>query len=273
MLCIVVVPRDVVMVQEREKLVSILLESTFAFYRWFALAIKLGQLTVKAINVAAMLPEIMATQSSTINCLHNWLQQTRKVSHNEFQLLIVRMLENIIVQVSHQVDEALLLVAVEGIVGSEKIANQNAFEIFQHLLQKRPIAAFSIQVGNVVQIGEDPDIRRMASDTHSRLVHMQQTPGDEMVKNALVGHLVVFGRRLFNVTKCILRQIEPEESAEILLDGDDRNIKGNCFVQKVGDQVASVLALWPEFMRFAEFPFAARTPIVMKATLHNPPLY
>ena len=74
MLCIVIVPRYIIIVQKSEQLVSILLESLLAFLCPFTLIILFGEIAVKAIHLDPMLCKEVLFQSPMINRLNNGLQ-------------------------------------------------------------------------------------------------------------------------------------------------------------------------------------------------------
>ena len=84
-------------------------------------------------------------------------------------------------------NQTFLLIAVNSVIGCEQIANQNTFEILQHLSKERTFTALLVQIDHIMQISEDPDVGGGTSDTDLRLIHMQQTSAHEMTKDGLVG--------------------------------------------------------------------------------------
>ena len=96
-------------------------------------------------------------------------------------------------------NQTFLLIAIKSVIGREKIAHQNAFKVIQHLLKKCTFTALLVQIDNIVQISEDPDVSSSTSDADLRLIHMQQTSAHKMTKDGLVGCLVLLGSRPFTV--------------------------------------------------------------------------
>src|SRR2546427_776925 len=96
--------------------------------------------------------------------------------------VILRNLENALIACS-----AFLLFATNRVIGRKKITNQNTFKVFQHLLKERTFTALLVQIDDVMQIGEDPNVSGGAFDTYLCLIHMQQTSVHEMTKDGVVG--------------------------------------------------------------------------------------
>ena len=84
-------------------------------------------------------------------------------------------------------NQTLLLIAFNSVIGCEKIANQNTFEILQQLSKERTFTAVLVQIDHIVQISKYPDVGGGTPDTDLRLIHMQQTSAHEMTKDGLVG--------------------------------------------------------------------------------------
>ena len=156
MLCIVVVPRDPVIVEKSEQLVSVLLQACLDFHRFLTLQVAFRDLPIESLGRREVLRQKAAFQAVSINCFHHGLEQDRKVPRDLSQFFVERVLQNIVVQVPYQVNQAFLLRTLNCIIGGIKIRHQDAFEVFQHGLDQVPLSRVAIDIGNILHIGEYP---------------------------------------------------------------------------------------------------------------------
>src|SRR5262245_57664594 len=94
-----------------------------------------------------------------------------------------------------------------------------------------------------------------------------------MPENAFVRRLVLPGRSSFHGDQRFHKHIELEATAQDVPDSWERNTQVNCVIKYIGDQVASQVALWPEFARCAKSPLATMAPVIPKPASDNPTLY
>src|ERR1035441_10041735 len=106
---IVVVPGDSIVVQKREKLIAIPLEAIFTFQRRLALPIRFLKFAIKAFHTGQMFLQKVFFETVSVNGLNHWSQQNSKSRYNFFELVIEGIIQNLVVQVPHQMDEAALL--------------------------------------------------------------------------------------------------------------------------------------------------------------------
>ena len=123
MLRIIVVPRDTIMIEKCEKLVTVLLKALFVVDCYCTLIIALGKFFVEMFNEELVLSQKMSFQPKLVNRLNYRFQQDRKLLHEPFQFFIERLSEKIIVQISHEMNQALLLRTVYGVIRSIKVRN------------------------------------------------------------------------------------------------------------------------------------------------------
>src|SRR3954463_6158106 len=109
MLGIIIVPRDTIMIEKCEKLFAVLLKTLFVVDCYCTLIITFRKFFVEMLNEALVLSQKMSFQPKSINCLNHGFQQYRKVSHQLFHLFIEGLSKKIIVQIPHEMNQALLL--------------------------------------------------------------------------------------------------------------------------------------------------------------------
>ncbi len=131
MLGVIVVPRDVVVVQKCEKSMAVLFQALLALHGSFSLIVLLGQTPEKAICTHLVFSEEPGFQAKTIHGFNHRLKQPSELGHDSFHLLVEGFLKQVIVEVSNQVDEAPLLWAIQGVICGVEIRNQHALEILE----------------------------------------------------------------------------------------------------------------------------------------------
>src|SRR5262252_1699376 len=121
MLRIIIVPRDTIMIEKCEKLIAVLLKALFVIDCYCTLIITFGKFFVEMLNEVLVLAQKTRFQPKPINCLNHGFQQYRKVSHQLFHLFIEGLSEKVIVQIPHEMNQALLLRTVNGVIRSIKV--------------------------------------------------------------------------------------------------------------------------------------------------------
>ena len=83
-----------------------------------------------------MLAEVLLPQAVLIDGGHDRPQMTAKSGGKGLEVLIPRMAHNILVEVSEQVDEALLLRARQRVLGRVEVRDQYTPEVLKQVVQK-----------------------------------------------------------------------------------------------------------------------------------------
>src|SRR5882762_7263850 len=105
MLGIVVVPRDSIVTQKRKKLVAIPLEAIFTLQCRVTLTIGSFKFVIKAFHIGQMFLQKVLLEPILVNGLDNLFQQNSESRYNLFQLIVEGIVQNLVVQVPHQMDE------------------------------------------------------------------------------------------------------------------------------------------------------------------------
>jgi hypothetical protein len=108
---IVVIPGHAIVVEEREELVAILLKPLPAFQCRLALARSLEYPVVETFHGPAVPSEKVRLETTLVHRFNNRLEQFSKFFNDCFQSFVVRVAQNFVVQVPHQVNKTLLLAA------------------------------------------------------------------------------------------------------------------------------------------------------------------
>ena len=87
-----------------------------------------------------------------------------------FHLLIEWLLAEIIIDISHQVDQTLLLRTIKAVVRGVKVRYQNAAEMAKYLLRGFTLPSLPIDERHLLQVSENPHIPISAINRHFRFV-------------------------------------------------------------------------------------------------------
>jgi len=97
------------------------------------------------------------------------------------------MLEQIVVDVPHQVEMAFLLVASHRIISSVEVRNQDAREITKRLLEDGSFSGRMIEVDDDLRARECLDVAdRSSLDADLCLVGVDEHPGSKQVQHLVV---------------------------------------------------------------------------------------
>jgi hypothetical protein len=118
-------------VQEREKRVTILFKSTFAFQRSLAPEVRGFQEFIEPINLNQMFVQKVPFQSAAIDCVDHWFQQTREPRDDRLHLLVKGVTQYFIIQISHKVNQAFLLLTGYRAIGSVEVRHEYSSEVPQ----------------------------------------------------------------------------------------------------------------------------------------------
>src|ERR1700730_7587236 len=147
-----------------------------------------------------MLIEEVFLQTMAINGIHNLLEQCAELLYYLPQFIVVRILQHIIVQIAHEMNQALLLRAVHRIVCWIEVRDQDSFEPLQELLHCLRLAALAVKVDDVVKIAEHPDVTAFALRYYRSLVSVNERSLYDPPEQHLPGLLVQTCRHLLLFT-------------------------------------------------------------------------
>ena len=106
-----------------------------------------------------MLRQVVLLQPESVDRRDHRLDDGGEPGGRLLQVLVERVFQQVVVQVSDQVDEALLLRALDRVVGRVEVGDQDTLEPGQGLLRGRSVPGRGVDVHRRVGAGEDPDVR------------------------------------------------------------------------------------------------------------------
>ena len=139
---VVVVPGNAAVIREREKRATVLQKPLFACRVGLTGELRCVEKSEERVNVGQVLSEETRLQPTTVDGLHDPLQQIRERQGDGLHLLVERVVQNRVVEISHEVHQAFLLRARNGLVGRVEVGHQDAPEILQQLPDDLGLAAF-----------------------------------------------------------------------------------------------------------------------------------
>ena len=137
------------MVEKRKERILILFEPQLALARFFALRVETAQLLVKLLYFWLVFVEKSRLEAVSVDGRNHWPDEVSKVSDQQLQFFVERLGQQIIVEVTDEVNQALLLGAF-AIVCRIKVATKNAVETSAPM-DKVAFPRLRIQVDNFVQ--------------------------------------------------------------------------------------------------------------------------
>jgi hypothetical protein len=111
-------------------------------------------------------------QTELIDRLDDRLEQRSKTIRDVFHLLIEWLLAEILIDISHQVDETLLVGAIKTVICGVEVRYQNTAEIAKYLLRGFSLPSVPVYERHLLQISEHPHIPISAFNRHLRFVSM-----------------------------------------------------------------------------------------------------
>src|SRR5271166_1462181 len=127
-----------------------------------------------------------------IHRLYHGLDQADKLPPEPLEHVVIRVFQQIVVQVADEMDKAFLLRAINGIIRRVKIRHQNSREILEHRLNGAAFPRWSIEICNLLHTRKDPYIPVSSLDAYTRFVDMQQTTTAKPFQNTLICAAVGF---------------------------------------------------------------------------------
>jgi hypothetical protein len=100
---------DSVIVEKREQLVLVLFQALLELRRCLTLQVAFGYLLIEPLHRRKVLLQKAAFQAVSIDSFHHGLEQNGKGLRKLFQFFIIGVLQDIVVHVPYQVNQAFLL--------------------------------------------------------------------------------------------------------------------------------------------------------------------
>jgi hypothetical protein len=123
-------------------------------------------------------------------------QQAAEAARHQLQLVVPGVGQDVLVEVTQQVDQAFLLRARHRVVGGVEVTHQHPAEVLEHLVQEVALPRRPVQEDDLLQVREDPDVGLAHTpDVDLRLVRMHERPAHDSLQELLVTRLVVAGQQ------------------------------------------------------------------------------
>ena len=143
-------------------------------------------------------------------------QERPERAGDRLEFRVERVVQQLLVHVPHQVDQALLLRAREGVVGRVEVRHQHAAEVLEQLGQEVPLPGRPVQVHDLLGGREHPDVPLPGPQLHLGLVDVQDRAGEDLLEQPLVARPVVPGHQRLEPVDLLLAHRKPEELLEHL---------------------------------------------------------
>src|SRR5436853_246483 len=196
-----------------------------------------------------MFPQKPALETPAVGRLQNLPKEFAKCSCNSLYGFIVWVVQNRVIEVTDQVEDALLLRARNRVVGRVEIRHQNAGESLESALHQAPFAGLGIEVNHFTPCRKNPHVRCLVVQFDSCFIGMNQVSMYHFVENVLSGFLVVFSSARLEPADDDFVQSEPEQPIQRLSNRTLRNAELNYFKDCKRSKVATICAPIPEFRR------------------------
>src|SRR5262249_32092245 len=133
----------------------------------------------------------LGPQSMFVDRFNHRLQGERVPPGKFLQLFVERVLEEVVVEVSHQVEMTLLLVAGDRIIRRVEVRHEDASEVMDRFLEESALPSRMIQVDDDLRARERPDVAKdRMLELHLGLVGMDEHPGSQMFQHPIHSHSV-----------------------------------------------------------------------------------
>src|SRR5271157_277490 len=149
-----------------------------------------------------------------VNGLYNSPQQGTEGTSDRLEFIVVRVVQQLLVHVPHQVDETLLLRAFDGVVGGVEVRYKDAVEVLEQSPQEVPLSGRPVHVDDFFQICEDPDVAFAYTQFHLCLIDVEKIPGEDLLEQPPVGTPVVPCHQSFEHVDLSVVHIQSEELLE-----------------------------------------------------------
>ena len=110
-----------------------------------------------------VLGQELGFQPMLVDCLNHRLQSERVPPCQFLQFLVKGMMKQVVVDVPHQVEVALLLVASDGIIRSVKVRDEHASKVTKGFLEDGSFSGRMIEDNDDFGARERPDVTKPSS--------------------------------------------------------------------------------------------------------------
>src|SRR5215467_14350038 len=124
-----------------------------------------------------MLSQEAFLQSAAVNSIHDGLHEIGERRPQALEFFIVGVFQQRLVQVSDKMNQAFLLNAWDAIVRRIKIGHENAGEILEQSLDRRPLAGRRVDISDILRARKHPDEATMSPDAYSMPVSSTLSSG------------------------------------------------------------------------------------------------
>src|ERR1700730_5727413 len=159
-----------------------------------------------------MFPQEQTLEAPSVDGFHDSPKKLGKRRRDALHVFVVWVVEDGVIEVTHQVEQALLLCAWNGIVGCVEIGYQNALKPFQRALHHVPLARLRVKVDHFAECCKHPDVSRLAVQSNSCFIGMYHIACYHCSEDLLSGFPVVFSSAILEPTYDHFAHFEPEES-------------------------------------------------------------
>ena len=128
-----------------------------------------------------MFAQISAFEAAPVHCFDNPSEHGPEPFGDAFEFHVKWILEYVVIDVAHQMHETLLLLALERIIRSVKIGDQNTRELAEHLLEKSRFPRWLVEVVDLIHGGQNPNIAFLLSQSYRSFINVD----DRTFQNAL----------------------------------------------------------------------------------------
>src|ERR1700730_13958185 len=157
-------------------------------------------------------------QAVSVDGFNDLPEQCAEPPGDKSEFLVEGVLQDSVVYVAHQMDQALLLSARQPVVSAIEVAHQHAFETCQDIIQYGSFARCRIDVGNRGEICKYPDVMASAINHTLSLVGMHKGAVCDFFKNASVCRLVFVGHESFHIVCQRVCNFNIENGGDVFTD-------------------------------------------------------
>src|SRR5258708_27247388 len=165
-----------------------------------------------------MFPQEQAFETPSVDGLHDAPKKFGKRRHDLLYAFVVWVVQDSVIEVTHQVEQALLLRAWNRVVGRVEIRYQNPLEPIQSALHQAPFACLRVKIDHFAERGKNPDVSRRAVQSNSCFICMNHAALYHFSEDLLSGFPVVFSPALLEPTHDNFVHLESEESIQSFSD-------------------------------------------------------
>src|SRR5205814_10050963 len=105
-----------------------------------------------------MSTQMMGFQPKSIYCCYHRSEEACEAMRQALQFNIERFLQNVLIDVSQQVNQTPLLCTFDGVIPRVEVGHQNALEVGQHLPCSVGVSRVAVHIRHVLQVRENPNV-------------------------------------------------------------------------------------------------------------------